>query len=379
MFCMHLPISNSHIFELDNLQYLSDPDQFYKFICKRLKESNYAYLACLNIGTNNKSVKLFKLLRERVRKNKFTKILIPSGSYHKSVELKRLINENGLKNIIDLVDTDTLYILPKIVNDFLSIFHIKCFIFDNEILLTGANLDDDYFTNRVDRYIIVKNDKLKKFIIEEIFKINMNIEVFKLTNEVDLNLINQKIICIPFRESNEFNLLKYLFELNYSKLTVSSAYSNFPVEIINILKNKEFNLYTPSPSINIYQNFGIFNKVVTNIYSYSNYYVLSKCKKVNLYEYNRKNTSFHKKGIWMRYKDLAIMIVGSSNYNCRSIYKDKEMSYVLFSKNSGVINTWEGELKDVKKYSEKISLKTVSKRHFYILTVIVFYLLTNYL
>ncbi|CUG92486.1 phosphatidylglycerophosphate synthase-like, putative [Bodo saltans] len=42
--------------------------------------------------------------------------------------------------------------------ELLGVQHTKLFAFDDEdVLLTGANLSDDYFQNRMDRYLVVKN------------------------------------------------------------------------------------------------------------------------------------------------------------------------------------------------------------------------------
>jgi CDP-diacylglycerol--glycerol-3-phosphate 3-phosphatidyltransferase len=38
-----------------------------------------------------------------------------------------------------------------------GIHHMKFYIFDNDVIITGANLSEDYFTTRQDRYFIIKN------------------------------------------------------------------------------------------------------------------------------------------------------------------------------------------------------------------------------
>ena len=37
--------------------------------------------------------------------------------------------------------------------------HIKYYIFDNDVILTGANLSESYFTERQDRWYVIKNCK----------------------------------------------------------------------------------------------------------------------------------------------------------------------------------------------------------------------------
>ena len=45
-------------------------------------------------------------------------------------------------------------LMPQRYNETLGLQHTKIFVFDNSVILSGANLSDDYFTNRQDRYEI---------------------------------------------------------------------------------------------------------------------------------------------------------------------------------------------------------------------------------
>lgn len=42
-------------------------------------------------------------------------------------------------------------------NEIVSLQHIKVYLFDNDFIISGANLNEQYFTNRQDRYIYVRN------------------------------------------------------------------------------------------------------------------------------------------------------------------------------------------------------------------------------
>ena len=41
--------------------------------------------------------------------------------------------------------------MPRRWNETLGTFHVKGFLTDNDVIMTGANLSTDYFTNRQDR------------------------------------------------------------------------------------------------------------------------------------------------------------------------------------------------------------------------------------
>ncbi|KAH7295162.1 hypothetical protein KP509_27G035600 [Ceratopteris richardii] len=47
-------------------------------------------------------------------------------------------------------------ILPSRLNEVIGVCHMKVFIFDNHVLMSGANLSSSYFTNRQDRYILLR-------------------------------------------------------------------------------------------------------------------------------------------------------------------------------------------------------------------------------
>ncbi|KAI5065242.1 hypothetical protein GOP47_0019937 [Adiantum capillus-veneris] len=48
-------------------------------------------------------------------------------------------------------------ILPSRLNEIVGVCHMKAYIFDNHVLMSGANLSSSYFTNRQDRYILIRD------------------------------------------------------------------------------------------------------------------------------------------------------------------------------------------------------------------------------
>lgn len=66
-------------------------------------------------------------------------------------------------------------------NEIISLQHIKVYLFDNDFIISGANLNEQYFTNRQDRYIYVRNcpqlaDYLER-LIEVIGSISMRLNL----------------------------------------------------------------------------------------------------------------------------------------------------------------------------------------------------------
>jgi len=49
-------------------------------------------------------------------------------------------------------------LLPPRANEVVGVQHMKFFIFDDDVLCSGANMSTDYFTNRQDRYVTVEGE-----------------------------------------------------------------------------------------------------------------------------------------------------------------------------------------------------------------------------
>jgi len=54
-------------------------------------------------------------------------------------------------------------ILPKRINEGWGLQHMKLYGMDDQIIMSGANLSDDYFTNRQDRYHVLKSKSVTDY------------------------------------------------------------------------------------------------------------------------------------------------------------------------------------------------------------------------
>eukprot|EP00956_Cyclotella_meneghiniana_P022367 scaffold42263_cov52-Cyclotella_meneghiniana.AAC.1 len=62
-------------------------------------------------------------------------------------------NRNNGVFLFPVNDFQLCSILPSPLGEVAGVFHIKAYIIDNELILSGANLSEEYFTNRLDRYM----------------------------------------------------------------------------------------------------------------------------------------------------------------------------------------------------------------------------------
>jgi len=65
-------------------------------------------------------------------------------------------NRNGLF-LFHVNDKRLCTILPSPLDEVAGVFHIKCYIVDDELILSGANLSESYFSDRLDRYMLFTN------------------------------------------------------------------------------------------------------------------------------------------------------------------------------------------------------------------------------
>ncbi|KAF0852466.1 mitochondrial CDP-diacylglycerol--glycerol-3-phosphate 3-phosphatidyltransferase [Andalucia godoyi] len=48
-------------------------------------------------------------------------------------------------------------LVPERLREVFGVQHVKCYVFDDAVIMSGANLSDQYFENRQDRYIMFEN------------------------------------------------------------------------------------------------------------------------------------------------------------------------------------------------------------------------------
>mmetsp|Transcript_34794 Transcript_34794/g.53360 ORF Transcript_34794/g.53360 Transcript_34794/m.53360 type:complete len:542 (+) Transcript_34794:10-1635(+) len=59
--------------------------------------------------------------------------------------------------LFDVVREPLKSILPSPLDEVAGVFHVKAYIVDDKLILSGANLSEEYFSDRQDRYVILEN------------------------------------------------------------------------------------------------------------------------------------------------------------------------------------------------------------------------------
>ncbi|XP_036194886.1 CDP-diacylglycerol--glycerol-3-phosphate 3-phosphatidyltransferase, mitochondrial [Myotis myotis] len=85
----------------------------------------------------------------RGRKNSRTMLLPLLQRFPEQVRVS-LFHTPNLRGLLRLL-------MPERFNETIGLQHIKVYLFDDSVILSGANLSDSYFTNRQDRYVFLQD------------------------------------------------------------------------------------------------------------------------------------------------------------------------------------------------------------------------------
>lgn len=149
---------------------LQDPSHFYQTLKEKIAQAkDRIFLASLYIG--KEETELIEHLESALRRNSSLQLTILVDALRGTREsaptpscaslVSRLHAQFPDRVSIRLYHTPNLKpwlkkIVGKRFNEGWGLQHMKIYGFDNDIVLSGANLSRDYFTNRRDRYLLIE-------------------------------------------------------------------------------------------------------------------------------------------------------------------------------------------------------------------------------
>jgi len=308
-------------------------------------------------------------------------------------------------------------LLPSKWNELLGLQHCKVYIFDNSLIISGANLSKDYFTNRQDRYILVENCKELSDYYEDLidnisefsFKLNKNGEFTTSSNFRNLSFsgfiktgssLIQKFITsqkqknshkLEFdRSDNKGDTFIFptvqmgLYNINQdcditseilqsgaknSTFHFATGYFNlierFMQDIIKTATKSSYNILMAHPEANGFLGAKFPAGGIPHAYTLiaKQFYerVLNEQleERVNMFEFRKLGWTFHGKGMW--YSELGspcLTLVGSPNFGYRSERRDLESQLVILTKNEDLQMRLKEEQEHLFRNSEKVCDKT---------------------
>ncbi|OJJ48868.1 hypothetical protein ASPZODRAFT_1338154 [Penicilliopsis zonata CBS 506.65] len=160
-----------------NITILESPATFYSTLKDKIRNAKRrVYLSTLYIGKTE--FELIEVLDHALRDNPELKVSILTDALRGTREtpnpscaslLASLVAKHGADRVeIRMFHTPNLTGLrkkwiPRRINEGWGLQHMKLYGIDDEIILSGANLSEDYFTNRVDRYHVFDSKEISDY------------------------------------------------------------------------------------------------------------------------------------------------------------------------------------------------------------------------
>ncbi|CAM9018121.1 unnamed protein product [Wickerhamomyces anomalus] len=181
------PSINALVSELDQLsprfelkrgeiEILHDPKEFYSLLKSKIsKAKKRIFLSSLYIGKTQDE--LVDCISNALEVNPKLEVHILTDALRGTREAPSKSSASLLAQLMkrynDQVDIRMYHtphlngisklLVPKRFNEGFGLQHMKIYGFDDEVILSGANLSSDYFTNRQDRYYLFKSKDLSDY------------------------------------------------------------------------------------------------------------------------------------------------------------------------------------------------------------------------
>lgn len=400
----------------DQISIIHNPRDFYNTIVTKCSEAKKRIcLASLYLGTGELEHTFVKTIHDNLKQNLQLKVKIlldftrgTRGDVNSKTMLMPLVRESNNCEL-SLYHTPVLRGLTKRLapprwNELLGLQHMKIYLFDDSVLISGANLSNDYFTNRQDRYILVEDKPLADFYTNFISKVqefslrvNETAEV-KLHNDweilpyegatCDFASEARKRIFNFFDEVTEaqktavaekpdadtwvFPLIemgqlgihhdsvvtKRLFSSSVqgSKFKLATGYFNLTQDYMDTITHQclaHCSILMAHPNANGFQGAkgpagGIpaaYTLIAKNFYK--KLIKANQEQRVSLFEYEKDGWSYHAKGLWYYLPNSNLpnlTLIGSSNFGERSVNRDLENQICVVTSNKSLQKRLQNEV-----------------------------------
>ncbi|XP_063961961.1 CDP-diacylglycerol--glycerol-3-phosphate 3-phosphatidyltransferase, mitochondrial-like [Lytechinus pictus] len=158
----------------DQITILQEPSEFYNAIKDNIGFSKKSIvLASLYLGDGPMEAELVKSLRDACERAEsegddlcvhvhLDCVRGSRGAKNSRTMLQPLLKEFRDRVTVSLYHTPELRgvkkaLIPERFNEAIGLSHLKVYTFDDNLLMSGANLSEMYFTNRQDRCILIRN------------------------------------------------------------------------------------------------------------------------------------------------------------------------------------------------------------------------------
>lgn len=415
--------------QAEQIEIITEPDVFYsKLQTLCMKAVNRIGIASLYFGTDQLESQLVNDIQQNVYRNSQLKVNIlidftrgtrGEGTKITSKQMLQQLLNDGPNTSLALYHTPKLRGLKKRVmpdrwNELIGLQHMKIYVADQTVIISGANLSNDYFKNRQDRYILINDKHLSNFYYELIEKVQeFSVQVSsdnKYYSHSKFNMLpyeeHQKTFITQANESickfftTTADEMKYQLErirvsntkidtwifpliemgqlcihhdsvvteniiakaVPESRINLTTGYFNLTQTYMDTLATKclaNCDILMAHPNANGFQGAKGPAGGIPAAYSQISKIFLKKLidlnqtDRIKLYEYEKPGWTYHAKGLWY-YLPGSYMpdltVIGSSNFGERSVNRDLESQICLVTVNDELRRQLQREYVNLKRY-----------------------------
>ncbi|XP_036324539.1 CDP-diacylglycerol--glycerol-3-phosphate 3-phosphatidyltransferase, mitochondrial [Rhagoletis pomonella] len=401
----------------DQIQIIHEPQHFYETLVQRSATARERIvLASLYLGTGHLENTFVQTLRSSLQQQSSLRVNVlldftrgTRGDVNSKTLLLPLVREFGGQMRLSLYHTPDLRgmtkrLAPPRWNELLGLQHMKVYLFDDAVLISGANLSNDYFTNRQDRYILIEDKQIADFYAQLVARVqefslavNQNAQEelhrygkilpYEGAKEEFIEHAKQRITdfmhetfeqqqrvaekhkdadtwIFPLVEMGQIGIhhdslvTKQLLSTSIegSRMKLATGYFNLTREYMDTLAKNclaQCSILMAHPNANGFQGAsgpaGSIPAAYTLIAKkfYEDVLQLKQDHRINFFEYEKHGWTYHAKGLWYYLPGTsspALTLIGSSNFGERSVNRDLETQVCLVTSNDGLSNRLQGEV-----------------------------------
>ncbi|XP_011866844.1 PREDICTED: CDP-diacylglycerol--glycerol-3-phosphate 3-phosphatidyltransferase, mitochondrial isoform X2 [Vollenhovia emeryi] len=411
------------------------PQVFYSTLLEKCRHAKRRItLASLYLGTGTLETELVNVIEQAVSTNGGNvqvRILLDYMRASRGKQNSRKMLEPLLKGKCGDHCKVFLYHTPKLrgvmkaaipdrFNELVGLQHMKLYMIDNDLIISGANLSNDYFTNRQDRYFIIEDckelcdfyNKLIEKVMEFSFLLQPDgnaswnppanhhpykgsgkvftqeaaskIQTFlknELKKNVDLDK-NADTWIFPLVQMGQLNIhhdskvtLKLLQTApTGSRLKLATGYFNLTFDYSQaILKDcrATCDILTAHPTANGFFNANGIAGGIPAAYTKIEESFYNLCERMNqqtritLWEFIKPGWTYHAKGLWYTLPDQkkpSLTLIGSPNFGYRSVNRDLETQIAVMTKNEKLQNALHEEQARLFSCAKPVTRKTFTRQ-----------------
>lgn len=412
---------------------INEPNDFYNTLIRRATEAKFRIsLASLYLGVGKLESDLLKVIQQNLTQNDKLKINIlldytrgTRGKKNSKAMIMPLVRQSQNCTLslyhTPLLRGITKRLAPARWNELLGLQHMKIYLFDDTVLISGANLSSDYFSNRQDRYVEIQDQHLANFfsnLIGKVQEFSMNVDstgvpklheswkllpyesdqqVFAAEARNRLQGFFQKTFedqkrknethtdadtwIFPTLEMGQLNIhhdslvMKRILNSaeKGSTLNMATGYFNLTQNLMDTLVNDSSascSIIMSHPSCNGFKGAKGPAGGIPDAYTLIARQFYEKIKqqgqesRISLLEYERNSWTYHAKGIWYTPKastSPCMTVIGSSNYGERSVNRDLESQVCIVTSNKALQNELKLEYDHLNQYANTAENQLVAR------------------